>query len=359
VWCGWTCPQTVFLDHVVRRIERLLEGDAPSRRRLDEMPWTVGKIVRRGVKHVLFFVFAWVVAHTFVSYFVSAPVLWGMMWRSPAENWGLFLFVVGMSVALYVDFAWFREQFCIVLCPYGRFQSALVDENTIVVGYDERRGEPRGKPGSVTGDCIDCRRCVQVCPTGIDIRHGLQMECIGCEACIDACDEVMERLGRPKGLIRHDSLSRFAGREWKFFRPRVYLYLFFAVVGMVAFVVAIGNVKPVTLFVTRMQGAPYIRDGGMIRNQFLVRLGNKKGEMEKYWVRVKGEVEGLVASGVTSGGIELRRGEEIVEPLVLIVPDEAFRGNFAVEVEVVDGDGKVVQKREVPFLGPYRSGGKK
>lgn len=355
VWCGWTCPQTVFLDHVVRRIERILEGDALSRRRLDEAPWTAAKLIRRGFKHLLFFGFAGLIAFTFVSYFVSAPRLWEMVQGSVQAHWGVFLLLMGMSIALYIDFAWFREQFCIVLCPYGRFQSALVDENTIVVGYDERRGEPRGKAGTVSGDCIDCRRCVQVCPTGIDIRQGLQMECIACEACIDACDEVMERLGRQKGLIRHDSLNRFAGRPWKFLRPRVYLYLFFAVLGGIAFSYAVTQVKPVTLYVTRMQGAPYIRDAGVIRNQFLVRVGNKRGDGEEYRVRVRSEVEGLEATGATTGGIVLKRGEEVVEPLILLIADENFRGNFEVEVEVLDGRGEVVQKKKVPFLGPYRS----
>lgn len=357
IWCGWTCPQTVFLDHFVRRIERFLEGDAQARRKLDAGPWNANKILRRGLKHICFFIFAGIVAHMALSYFVSLPSLWEMMHKSPFENWHLFLVVFGITGALYFDFAWFREQFCIVLCPYGRLQSALIDDSSIVVGYDEKRGEPRGKAGTVTGDCIDCRRCVQVCPTGIDIRQGLQMECIACEACIDACDEIMVKLDRPKGLIRHDSLNALAGKASKFLRPRLYLYLFFALLGGSVFLFAANHVKPVTLYVTRLPGAPYIREDASIRNNYLLRLANKRSTEQSFTVRLDAPLASLTSVGATARAITLAPSEEIQEPLILLVPDADFRGTFPVKVEILDAAGDVVNEREVPFVGPFRSGG--
>ncbi|MDX2081235.1 MAG: cytochrome c oxidase accessory protein CcoG [Terrimicrobiaceae bacterium] len=352
IWCGWACPQTVFLDHIIRRIERVIDGDAVARRKLEDAPLTAGKAIRRVVKHVLFFVFAALIAHLFMAYFVSVPELYRMAHRSPLENWGTFLFVFGMTSALYFDFAWFREQFCIILCPYGRLQSALIDDNSIVIGYDEKRGEPRGKTG--TGDCIDCRRCVQVCPTGIDIRQGLQLECIGCEACIDACDEVMVRLDRKKGLIRHDSLNALAGRASKFLRPRLFLYLFFALAGATVFAFATTQVKPVILSVLRMQGSPYIRDESVIRNNFYLRLSNKRGSEHTYKIELVSPQAGLQATGATSAPVTLGPREEIQEPLILTVPDKDFHGQFDVEVNVVGESGRVETSRKIPFLGPFR-----
>jgi len=270
VWCGWACPQTVFLDHVYRRIERWIDGDPIRRRALELAPLSAGKVFRRGIKHTLYLLVSAAIAHLFLAYFVSIPDLWAMMGAAPGEHWSLFVFMAVFTGALYFNFAWFREQLCIVICPYGRIQSALTDDHSLVIGYDAKRGEPRGRgqrtedggqrtegasfqgagpairplssalcppssvfrpPSSVSGDCVACNRCVHVCPTGIDIRHGLQMECIGCTACIDACDEVMTRLHRPRGLIRYDSQSAFAGRPTHWLRPRTLLYGVLLLVG--------------------------------------------------------------------------------------------------------------------------------
>ena len=166
IWCGWACPQTVFLEHVYRRIERFVEGDAPQRRLLDAAPSSAGKILRRGTKHVLFIVASLAITHLFLAYFVSIPELWGFMREAPGEHWAAFVFVFLAAGVLYFNFAWFREQLCIVICPYGRLQSALTDDHSLVIAYDKQRGEPRGKLGTPdAGDCVACNRCVQVCPT--------------------------------------------------------------------------------------------------------------------------------------------------------------------------------------------------
>jgi cytochrome c oxidase accessory protein FixG len=354
IWCGWACPQTVFLDHVFRRVERFIDGDASARRQLDDASWTAGKIVKRIVKHAIYFLLAALIAHLFVSYFFSLPEIYAMIHHSPLENWGIFVFVLAMSSALYFNFAWFREQFCIVMCPYGRLQSALIDDNSIVVGYDEVRGEPRGKPSETTGDCVDCRRCVQVCPTGIDIRQGLQLECIACTACIDACDEVMVRLERPKGLIRHDSLNALTGKAFQFFRPRLFLYLFFALAGATVFALSVGQVTPVILSILRMTGSPYIRDEAMVRNNFYLRLANKRSTPGTFTVALQSPKTGLQSTGATSQPITLQPGEEIQEPLILTLPDADFRKAFDVDVQIRGKDGQLETSRTIPFLGPFR-----
>lgn len=198
LWCGWACPYTVFLEHVFRRIERFIDGDAVARKKLDAEPMSASKFFKRVIKHGLYLLCAALIAHLFLSYFVSLPRLYEFMQERPSEHLRSFAVVAALTGALYFCFAWFREQFCIILCPYGRIQSALTDDDTIVIGYDEKRGEPRGKGKEGVGDCIDCRRCVQVCPTGIDIRNGLQLECIGCAACIDACDDIMEKVDKQR-----------------------------------------------------------------------------------------------------------------------------------------------------------------
>ena len=183
IWCGWACPHTVFLDQVYRRVERWIEGDAVRRRQLAAAPWSVGKLARRAAKHAAYVILSTAIAHLFLAYFVSIPALWAMMRQAPMQHGSLFGFIALATGVVYFNFAWFREQLCVVICPYGRLQSILTDDHTLIIGYDTARGEPRGPAGAHgAGDCVACDRCVRVCPTGIDIRQGLQMECIGCAA---------------------------------------------------------------------------------------------------------------------------------------------------------------------------------
>lgn len=356
IWCGWACPQTVFLDHVFRRVERWIEGDSPARRKLDAAPWSPEKIFKRVLKHGVFVALSLAMANVFLSYFVSLPGLYQMMKQSPTEHWGAFLFAVTLAGLIYFNFAWFREQFCIAMCPYGRLQSALIDDNSIVIGYDAIRGEPRGKPADDTGDCVDCRRCVQVCPTGIDIRQGLQMECISCAACIDVCDEVMDRLDRPRGLIRHESLNALSGKASKFWRPRLFIYMALSLLGASVFLMASREVKPITVSVLRMQGAPYFRDASVVRNNFFLHIANKRSEPHEYKIETQSDNPNLQVVGKITSGIRLDGGEEVQEPLILTVPDKEFRGKFDVRINILNRGGKIEAERTVPFLGPYREG---
>jgi cytochrome c oxidase accessory protein FixG len=352
VWCGWACPQTVFLD-IIRRIERFCEGDAVKRRRLDSMPWTLEKTLRRGLKQVFFILFALLLAHFFMAYFVSLPELYRMVREAPSQNWPVFLFVFGLSMVLWFDFAWFREQFCLVLCPYGRLQSVLVDNDSVVIGYDAIRGEPRGKKGATTGDCIDCKRCVQVCPTAIDIRNGLQMECIACSNCVDACDEVMDRIGRPRGLIRYDSMNGLAGKPTRLIRPRTILYTALMLVGAVVMSFSLSTLRPATVSLLRMVGAPYYLDKeeGIIRNQFIVRIWNKRNEPKTFGVKLENPQPGMKIEGTESGVNVGPLGEEM-QVVVVTIPHADYKGQLPLKFNVSTTDGKFTVQKSLPFLGP-------
>lgn len=352
VWCGWACPQTVFLEHVFRRVEAFLEGDAVARRALDQAPWSGSKIARRALKHALFFLISAGVAHLFLSYFVSLPELWSMMHEAPREHWSAFVFVFLASGILYFNFSWFREQLCIVICPYGRLQSALIDDHSLVIAYDATRGEPRGKIGTPdAGACIDCRRCVQVCPTGIDIRQGLQIECVACTACIDACDEMMDKVERERGLIRYTSQVALAGRRTRWVRPRTILYSLLLCAGIGVASWALSTVRPAAMSVTRMIGAPFFLDAESVRNQFMVRIVNKQGVPVVFQVAVEDVPAGVERSGFEQP-VEVTALGEIVQPLVLRQSRAAYKGQFHVDIEVRDQRRSFELKRRVEFVGP-------
>lgn len=225
VWCGWSCPQTVFIEMIYRRIEKWVEGNSWARRRLRDQEINIKKIVIKTVKWILYFLVSALIAHSFAAYFVGTDPLLKMMQNKPSQNPSYFLMIFGMASLLTINFGWFREQFCLIACPYGRIQSLLMDSNSVTVTYDQSRGEPRrgvARGGQKQGDCVSCLNCISACPTGIDIRNGLQMECIACTACMDACDEVMKKVGKKPGLIRYANQT---GQGLNLLRPRTLVYL--------------------------------------------------------------------------------------------------------------------------------------
>ncbi len=357
VWCGWTCPQTVFLEHVYRRVERWMEGSVPNQKKLDQMNWgEPEKLLKRGTKHLIFVILSVLISHVFLSYFVSIPGLYNWVTHNPKDHWGGFLFVFITSGILYFNFAWFREQLCLAICPYGRLQSALIDDDSIIIGYDEQRGEPRGKPRQQgVGDCIDCKRCVSVCPTGIDIRQGLQLECVGCANCIDACDAIMTQLGRSKGLIRYDSLNGFKGKGHHIIRPRLFLYLFFMLMGAGAMIYSFSSVKSAYMLVTRMSGSSYYQTTETVRNQFNVRIVNKKDEAQVFSIHVHSPNHELTKLG-DSEHIEVGPIGEVVVPLIVTTPLTSFQTAFQFDVYVEKIDGALKLTRTVSFLGPNVEG---
>ncbi len=244
IWCGWACPQTIFMEMLFRKIEYWIEGDDKAQRKLAESPWNSEKIIKKTSKHILFFLISFAISNTFLMYIMGNPEWLKMVSESPSLHIrGLLLMFIFTGVFYFV-FARFREMVCMVICPYGRLQGVLLDNNSINVQYDFKRGEPRGKiqknatNDHAVGDCIDCHWCVRVCPTGIDIRNGSnQLECIGCTSCIDACDEVMDKIHKPKGLIRYDSLNGVLKGEKLRFSKRIIAYssILIVLLGFISF----------------------------------------------------------------------------------------------------------------------------
>ncbi|MBI5542569.1 MAG: cytochrome c oxidase accessory protein CcoG [Deltaproteobacteria bacterium] len=352
VWCGWACPQTVWLEGVYRRIERLFEGDRAAQLRLEAEPMGLNKLWRKGGKSLAFLLVSAAIAHLLVCYFVPPRDLWLLMGRGPASDPEVFFWSAALTGLVLFNFAWFREQLCIILCPYGRLQSVLSDEDTVVVGYDAGRGEPRGKPGHTKGDCVDCGRCVAVCPTGIDIRQGLQLECVGCASCIDACDEVMGKLQRARGLIRYDSERGFTGGKRRFLRPRVYAY---AAVGLVGLTVALlaGRTRPeIPVSLVRQVGMPFVVESGKVRNSYLLRTANKSEAAQTLSIEV---TPGLAGASVTlpRNVWTLPAGESAAIPVFVEVPKESFAAPFDVTVRVQDQTGRKAELH-AQFLGPGR-----
>lgn len=228
IFCGWICPQTIFMEFVYRQIEYWIEGDWASQKKLDKSPWTFEKIWKKSLKQFIFFTIAYLTANIFLAYLIGSDILLSNISEGPQNHIGTIAALVIFSGLFYFVFAFFREQVCAIACPYGRLQGVMIDKKTIVVGYDYKRGEPRGPLKLAKekgyGDCIACKACVNICPAGIDIRNGTQLECINCTACIDACDSVMDRIGKPRGLIRYDSEEGLETGKHSIFNPRSIAY---------------------------------------------------------------------------------------------------------------------------------------
>lgn len=278
-WCGFACPQTVYLEFLFRPIERLFEGGQkrPS-------------FARLAGKQVVFLLLSVVLAHVFLSYFVPPRTLLGWLDESPLEHLTPFLAVAIVSALVFADFSYFREQMCTVACPYARLQSALLDPNSLVIGYDARRGEPRGhgKDRTGLGDCVDCGACTATCPTGIDIRDGLQLECIACAQCVDACDRIMTRLGKPTGLVRYASQGWFkSGQATRLIRPRTLAY--FAVLTALSLVLVASSGKTTQAQVTLLRSdAPFQRQGDQIINQIRLKIENRTSSDQSYYLELEG-----------------------------------------------------------------------
>ncbi len=341
MWCGWACPQTVFLEFVFRPLERLIEGGPAQRLRLDQHPYSNEWFLKKGLKWIGFVLIAWILASTALAYFWGRENLIGMMSRAPSDNFLPFVLTLSFMTLVLFEFGWFREQFCTLVCPYARFQSVLIDQDSLIVGYDPVRGEPRGKPGKVEGDCVDCGLCVRVCPTGIDIRNGLQLECVQCAACIDACDSIMVKVGRAPGLIRYDSeknLLRREGTRW--FRPRVFLYSALLLALGVAFFSLLATRSLIDFKVVR-GGAdvPFtVLADGRVTNHLHARIGNKGNRIEAYEVRLVGFPQGTLV--VPQSPFPVGPGEQKTLPLFVTFPREVLPsglGNAGIELVAPDG----------------------
>jgi cytochrome c oxidase accessory protein FixG len=286
IWCGFACPQTVYTE-IFMWIERVVEGDRNARMRLDQKGSLGEKVVRKGVKHALWIALSLWTGFTFVGYVTPIRELWGAVLAFSTGPWESF-WILFYGFATYGNAGWMREQVCKYMCPYARFQSAMFDNDTLVITYDAKRGEPRGK-GAGTGDCVDCGICVQACPTGIDIRDGLQYECIGCAACIDGCDQVMDKLGRPRGLIRYSTTHAMQGRRTRLVRPRVAVYGAILLLIVCAAAFSLYLRVPLRVDVIRDRAA-IAREVGdeEIENVYRLQIMNTTEEPRVYRVQVEG-----------------------------------------------------------------------
>jgi len=326
LWCGYFCPQTVFLEEWVRRVEALVEGDGPARWRRDQGPWTADKIGRKVSKVVILTVLAVALSMTLMSYFAGAPAIW-LGQAGPVDYTMVGIFTVGMLA----DWLWFREQLCIYLCPYARFQSALTDADSLTVGFNPNVEIGKGKKAAAAGNCIDCKKCVTVCPMGIDIRDGFQLECIQCARCIDACTDVMDNLGQPT-LVRYTTLAADEGRPTRVARPRTVIYGAL-ITGLAA--VLVGSIlfhNPLEVSVNRSPGTLYQVDAdGFVRNTYLLRVVNNDPSAQHAFAV---GVEGLEGVRVSMPPLILEAGEDRTVPLVVRVPVDSAVNTTKITISV-------------------------
>ncbi len=348
IWCGYACPQTVFVEWVIRSIEEYIEGNAMKRRAEDQKPMTVRRFGKKLIKHLSFLGVAALVANAFLGFFVDPKLIIKWVISPPAQHPTAFAFVMFLTAIMYFDLGWFREQFCTFLCPYARFQAVMLDRSSPTVNYDIKRGEPRGR-GKEKGDCIDCGLCVRVCPTGIDIRNGLQLECIACERCVDACEMVMTNLKRPKGLIRITSLLELEGLTvatiWR--RPRVWIYtlIILAVISIGTYYVRSRDNVSLTLL-RQAAGAVYSHmPDGRLSNTFNIRASNNTDQtltMKLTIIEPKEGVE-LICPRCE---IPIEPRKENLSPLVVMFS----AGNRLHEVKIKSDNGDTIYT--LPLLHP-------
>ena len=356
VFCGWVCPQTVFLEFLFRPIEWAIEGNPAQQKKLDAGPWTGNKIFKKIVKHSIYFVISFLIAHTFLAYIIGVDEVWKIVHEPIANNVGLFFGLLFFTGLFFVVFAYIRDIVCTTICPYGRLQGVLFDKDTMQVSYDYVRGEPRGKivkgQEQQLGDCVDCKLCVQVCPTGIDIRNGVQMECVGCTACIDACDNVMAKISRPLGLIRMASENQIAKKEKFHYNARMKAYTAILVVltGLMTYLIVTRNSVDTTI--SRVRGQLYQELGtDSLSNLFSAKIINKTKKDIPYEFRLE-NVPGKIRM-INAHKMELK-AESINDITFFIdIPKSAITSR-STEIKVgVYSNGKNIETKKAKFLGPF------
>ncbi len=359
IFCGWACPQTIFMEMVFRKIEYWIEGDARDQRKLDDEEWNGKKLFKKGLKNIIFFIIAFFIAHIFLSYIISMDKVISIITQPPSEHLTGFVSIIGFSLIFYWVFSYFREQACTIVCPYGRLQGVLLDQDSIVIAYDYKRGEPRAKikkdqDQTDKGDCIDCHLCVDVCPTGIDIRNGIQLECVNCTACIDACDAVMEKVSRPKNLIKYASLNGIENKAKFKVTPRMMLYSVILVVllGILGYLLSIRTEYSVNIL--RTPGMLFQEQpNGMISNVYDLNIVNKTFNETPVQIKLEQPSDGelkLVGKDI------VLKSQQIVETKFLVLLDKAKlkKMNTPIEIGVYDGN-KLIKKIKTSFLGPVES----
>ncbi len=365
LFCGWVCPQTIFMEGVYRKIEFLIEGDRSKQIKLDKQDWNEEKILKRGSKWILFYIIAFLATNVLFSYIIGVDVLFQMYKEGPAEHGGKFLGMYIFSVLFFFVFAWFREQVCTLVCPYGRLQGVLLDKKTMQVSYDYLRGEGTSgrskfrknedRQALGKGDCIDCGQCIAVCPTAIDIRNGSQLECVNCTACMDACDEIMTKINLPVGLIKYASEENIA--EGKPFRinGRSIVFTLILVLMISAMGIFMSNRSDVEIKFLQVPGKDYVVEGDYIINTLQYNLMNKTNHPYKLNVEVKTfkdsktEILNQPSQTIVVGEAELKQGL-----INISIPKKELK-SYKVPVQLIikDESGKTIDDYQISFMAPF------
>lgn len=360
LFCGWACPQTVFMEMVFRRIEYWIEGDANAQRRLAKQAWNAEKIRKKGLKLFIFFILSFIIGNFFYSYIIGMDQLIHIIREPFDQHVGGFMGMMAFSGAFFFVYSYFREQVCLIVCPYGRLQGVLLDRNSIVVAYDYVRGEPRTKPkkvqaGSPAGDCIDCAACVRVCPTGIDIRNGTQLECVNCTACIDACDHIMEEVGKPKGLIRYDSESGIASGRKLGISPRIIGYSAVLLLLLSGLVYGVSTRTQIETTILRAPGILFQEVGqDSISNLYNFKIVNKTHDMMPLSLKVGSHPAKIRMIGNAAASLDVKEAGIAEGTFFLTLPKSALDSRKTkITFEIYRG-AELLESYKTNFLGPVR-----
>ncbi len=363
IFCGWICPQTIFMEMVFRRIEYWIDGDRGAQIRLAKQEWNAEKIRKRLLKWIVFFLISFIIANVFLAYIVGSDTVLRMITQGPADNIGTLAALLIFTGVFYFVFAWFREQVCIIACPYGRLQGVLLDDKSVIVAYDYKRGEAKNGRAKFKknenrsekgfGDCIDCKQCVLVCPTGIDIRNGTQLECVNCTACIDACDHMMESVALPKGLIRYASESEIAQKETFRFTPRMKGYASVLVILIGILIGLLFLRSDVEAKILRLPGQLFEHKGENISNVFTYKIANKTtkdfNDVHFRLATPQGKITIVGKSTLAIPKEEMIQGTLFIEIHQALLETDKTK----VEIEVYNGD-QLIDKTTTNFLGPRK-----
>ena len=355
LFCGWVCPQTIFMEMLFRKIEYIIEGSAAQQKLRKKAGWTTGKIIRRVIKHLVFFGLAFIIANFFLSYIIGIKELYKIITEPVGRHIGGLFSLLLFSGVFYAVYAFFREQACTVVCPYGRLQSVLLDKNSMIVAYDYKRGEPRAKYSKTAtasvGDCIDCLQCVKVCPTGIDIRNGTQMECVGCTACIDACDAMMAKVGKPLGLIRYASENGIANKEPLHYTTRMKLYTGLLSVLVIILTILLMSRKDVDATVMRTPGMLYQERGAdSVSNLYNIKVANKT--IHNIPLRLQLEDGQGRIEIIGNNTVAVKKEEESAGTFFVILPKKWIQDRKSiVKIGLYQGKEKI-DEINTNFLGP-------
>lgn len=357
LFCGWVCPQTIFMEMVFRRIEYWIEGDWTHQKKLNSEPWTGKKIFKKTLKHFIFWIVSFLIANTFLAYIIGTEELWKIQTDPIGSHLGGFISIAIFTTIFYLVFAFLREQVCTTICPYGRLQGVLLDPNSMVVAYDHKRGEERAKfkksedrAGSGKGDCIDCHQCVNVCPTGIDIRNGTQLECVNCTACIDVCDHMMDGVGLEKGLIRFVSENGIkTGLPFQWTR-RVKAYTALLAGMIIVLVTLLVTRTDFETKIFRLRGSTYqMSKDGSVSNIFEINVTNKTHY--DYNIELKTDHPNAKIEVVVDH-LFLKREAQLKERIIVTFPLEAIHHGKEDITIIVYGNGKEIQRVKTKFIGP-------